>query len=295
MKNLALLLVVILISTSGYGKKKKYTYSDTTFNHIEFAEVTFTLDKKTQDTIQIEGVLKQMTIIDGIPCCDNISFAKDWELKNFTLADKHTFGGYTFPKNTYIKLNEDRFDLKTHYLVVAGADSVNTCKFKSNQIIKGLSCDSIEAVIFTLDWQLRACILSIDDTIAGNVLKKGTLVVFGKSGNFSVYCLYDPIIQGYQCSGTNYTGWMWMGGGGIRFYPDGKLNFFYAVNDIDIHRVMCKASSTRGGIWLYESGRLKRCTSAEDQIINGELHEKNFILKFDKDGNITESYKAKFF
>ncbi|MBL7113868.1 MAG: hypothetical protein ISS19_18160 [Bacteroidales bacterium] len=135
MKNLAILLVVIIVSTSCFGQKKKYSYSDTTFNHIEFTEVTFTLGKKTKDTLQIEGLLKQKTIIDGIPCYGNISFTKDWELKNFTLADAHTFGGYTFPKDTYIELNVDIFSLKTHYLVMAGADFVNTCKFPSYQLI----------------------------------------------------------------------------------------------------------------------------------------------------------------
>ncbi|MBC8321005.1 MAG: T9SS type A sorting domain-containing protein [Bacteroidetes bacterium] len=97
MKNISILLAVILISTSSYGKGKKYTYFNMTFNHIEFAEITFTLHKKTMDTLQIEGLLKQMTIIDGIPCYGNISFHKDWDLKNFTLADEYTLGKYTFP------------------------------------------------------------------------------------------------------------------------------------------------------------------------------------------------------
>ncbi len=291
MKNLAILLAVILISTSCHAGKKKYIYSDTTFNHIEFAEVTVTLDKKTKDTLQIEGLLKQKTIINGIPCYGNISFVKNWELKSFTLADAYTFGEYPFPKDTYIGLNVDRFDLKTHYLVVAGADSVNTCKFTSNQLINGLSCDSIEGAVFTTDWNLRACILGDDDTIAGNVLKKGTLAVFGKSGSIYIYCLYDPIIQGYQCSGTDYTGWMWMGGGGIRLYPNGHLALFKPVDDIEVQGVFCK----RECIWFYESGKLKRCTSAKDQTIDGVLHKKKFTLKFDEKGNITESYKRRFF
>ena len=60
MKNLAILLTVILISASSYGKKKKYTYTDTTFNNIEFTEITFTLEKKTKDTLQIEGLLPEI-------------------------------------------------------------------------------------------------------------------------------------------------------------------------------------------------------------------------------------------
>ncbi len=288
MKNLAILLVIIIVSTSCFGEKKKYSYSDTTFNHIEFTEVTFTLDKKTKDTLQIEGLLRQMTIIDGIPCYGNISFHKDWKLKNFTLADAHTFGGYTFPKDTYIGLNVDRFSLEAGYFKTIGGDTVNTCRFKSNQLINGLLCDCKE-VTFTTEWNLRACILGDDDTIAGNVLNKGTLSVFGENGSFSVFCLYDPMIQGYLCSGTNYK--FWMGGGGIHFYPNGHLRLFTPVDDIEIQDIFCKKKC----IWLYKNGQIKRCTSAKDQSIDGVLHKKNFTLKFDEEGNITESYKDKFF
>ncbi|MCD4734973.1 MAG: hypothetical protein K8R53_02925 [Bacteroidales bacterium] len=80
MKNLTILLAVILISFSSYGKGKKYIFTDTTFNHIEFTEITFTLDKKTLDTLQIEGLLKQKTIIGGIFCYGSVSFHRDWEL-----------------------------------------------------------------------------------------------------------------------------------------------------------------------------------------------------------------------
>lgn len=291
MKNLVILLAVILISTSSYGRKKKYTYTDKTFNHIKFTEVTFTLDKKTMDTLLIEGLLKQKIVIDGIPCYGNISFYKDWKLKNFTLADEYTFGEYTFPEDTYIGLNIDKYTLKTHYLVVASTDSVNTCKFTSNQLINGLLCDSIEDHIFTTDWKLRACILGEEDTIAGNVLNKGTLAVFGKGGNISVFCLYHPIIQGYQCSGTSYTGWMWMGGGGIRFYPSGQLKSFYSVEEVEIQGVFCRSSY----IQLYESGKLKGCFSAKDQTINGVLHKKKYTLEFDENGTIVKSFKDPFF
>ncbi len=294
MRNLAILLAVILISTSSYGKGKKFTYSDTTFNHIEFAEITFSIDKKTNDTLQIEGLLKQKAIINGVPCYGNISFHKDWELKNFTLADRHTFGEFIFPKDTYIGLNVDMFSLKRHYMILAGAKFVNTCKLPPNQLINDFPSDSIEGAIFTTDWNLRELILGDDVTIAGNELKKGTLVVFSKDGSYRVFCLYDPIFQGYQCSGTGYKG-SWNGGGGIRFYPNGQLKYFQPADDIEIQGVWCKPSSTKGGIWFYESGKLKRCTSAKDQTIDGVLHEKKFTLKFDEDGNITESYKDKFF
>ncbi len=295
MKNIIIVLTILSIATYSYGKGKKYTYSDTTFNHIEFAEITFTLDKKTLDTLHIEGLLKQKTIIDGVPCYGKISFHKDWELQNFIIADIHTFGKYSFPKDTYVGLDIDRFDLKTHYLVMAGADFVNICKFPHNLLINGFSCDSIEDVIFTTDWNLRACILGTDDNIKGNVLNKGTLVVFGKNGSFSIYCLYDPIIQGYHIPGSKYTSGLWGGGGGIHFYPDGRLKYFRPIDDIEVQGVYCKSSSLNWGISLYESGKLKKCTSANEQTIGGVLYKKKFILEFDEEGNVIKSKKDKFF
>ncbi len=288
MKNLTILLAAILISTSSYGKGKKFTYSDTTFNYIEFTEITFSLDKKTKDTLQIEGVLKQQTIIDGIPCYGNISFHPDWGLRTFTLAGEFTFGEHLFPKDTYVGISIDWLSLDAGYFKTIGGDTVNTCKFPSTQLISGLSCDGKE-VTFTTEWNLRACILGDDDTIAGHVLKKGTLVRFSENGGFSVFCLYDPIIQGYHSSGTNYK--FWMGGGGIHFYPNGNIRLFTPVEDIEVQGVYCRSSC----IWFYESGNIKRCTSAKEQMINGKLYDKKLTLKFDEEGNITESYKAKFF
>ncbi len=283
MKNLAILLAVILISTSSYGKNKIYTYTDTTFNQIEFTEITFNLDKKTKDTLQIEGRLKQKTFIDGIPCYGSISFHMDWKLKNFTLASDHTFGNHLFPKDTYVGICIDRFSLEAGYFKTIGGDVVNICRFKSNQIINGLTCDG-EEVIFTTEWKLRACILSDDDTIAGNLLKKGTLVKFNQNGEFWIYFLYDPIIQGHSCSGTNYK--FWMGGGGICFYPNGQLKSFKPTEDVEIQGVWCRSSSMTWGIYLYESGKLKKCSSAKDQTIGGIFYKKKSTLEFDEDGNV---------
>ena len=288
MKDLTILLAVILISTSSFGKEKKDIYSDTTFNQIEFTEITFTLDKKTLDTLQIEGLLKQKTNVEGIPCYGNISFHPDWGLKNFTLADEHTFGKNTFPIGTHIGLNIGRFSLEAGYFKTVGGDTVNTCSFPANQVINGLSCDGME-VIFTTKWNLRACILGDDEIIAGHAVKKGTLAVFNKDGSFSVFCMYDPIIQGYHCSGTSYK--FWNGGGGIYFYPNGQISLFTPVDDVEIQGVFCMSKC----IWFYESGKLQRCTSAKDQTIDGVVHKKKHTLKFNEEGSVTESYKDKFF
>ncbi len=203
-------------------------------------------------------------------------------VKDFYTCAEYTFGEHTFPKDTYVGLNIDRFSLDAGYFKTIGGDTINTCRFPSNQKINDISCDGAE-VIFTTKWNLRACILSDDDTISGHVLKKGTLAVFGKNGSFSVYCLYDPIIQGYQCSGTNYK--FWMGGDGIHFYPNGNLRLFTPVDDIEVQGVFCKSKC----IWFYENGKLQKCTSAKDQTIEGVFCKKKSTLEFDENGNITKS------
>lgn len=111
--------------------------------------------------------------------------------------------------------------------------------------------------------------------------------MFGKKGNFSVYCLYDPIIQGYQCSGTNYK--FWMGGGGIHFYPSGQLKYFIPLDETEVQGVWCRSSSMTWGISLYESGKLKKCSSAKDQTIGGIFYKKKSTLEFDEDGNVISS------
>ncbi|MEA1899053.1 MAG: hypothetical protein U9N53_15450 [Bacteroidota bacterium] len=160
-------------------------------------------------------------------------------------------------------------------------------------IIDGYPCH--KDVMFSKNWDLKSFILSESDTIAGNVFKKDTKIFIYKSAGFKMYCLYDPVIQTYRCKGTNYKRFMFMGSTALQLYPGGQLKYFQPVKDIEIQGVLCKRSPTWGGIHLYESGKLKECTSAKDQTIDGVFHGKNFILKFDEDGNITYSKKENFF
>jgi len=69
-------------------------------------------------------------------------------------------------------------------------------------------------------------------------------------------------------------------------YPGGRLHNFYPVEDIEIQGVYCKRSLVRGPVYLYESGRLKSCTIATEQIINGVLYRKNSRLVFDENGRV---------
>jgi hypothetical protein len=299
MKSTVILWVIFLISSACSGKGEQHTYSNMTIHQIEFSEITFTLDKKTRDTIQTEGVLKNETMIDSLPCEGKVTFSKDWKLKEFTLAKDHEFGSHTFPKGTCVGLNIDvQEDIGSMSMYLAVRDVlnrlVNTCKFMSNQPIDGLLCNGEQEVYFTTQWKLLVCILAEEDTVAGNLMQKSTLIRYNNDGTIWCFCLYNPEIQGVICSGTDYTGF-WMGGGGISLYPSGRLKYFQPVNDIEIQGVTCKPSSVRGGIYLFEDGKLKKCTSAKDQIIDGVFIGKNFTLKFDEDGKIIYSKKEKIF
>ncbi len=164
---------------------------------------------------------------------------------------------------------------------------------KQQTIINDYACH--KRVLLSKKCELISFILSDKDTIAGNIFKKETQVTFQKKGGFHFYCLYNPVIQGYQCKGTNYKKLFFMGSTGLQLYSSGKLKYFQPVDDIEIQGVFCKPSPVRGGIYLYENGKLKECTSAKEQIIQNEMVEKNFTLKFDEDGTLTYSKNEKIF
>lgn len=285
-----------------HAQKKHYTCSDLTYNQVEFVEITFTIDKKTFDTLWVEGLLKAKAIIDEIPCKGNVKLTKDGKLKKFTLAEAHDFSGFTFPSDTYIEMEinlECRSDVNSlrYYTTIRGARNQinNLCFFPSSQTIDGISCNGEEGVFFRTDWSLLGCILAEEDTIKGNVLPKSTFVRFDNERRIGCFCLTDVEVQDYLCSGTDYTHWAYGGGGGIYLYRSGRLKYFRPVDDIDIQCVWCKPSSVRGEISLYENGKLKECTSAKDQTINGLFCGKNYTIKFNEDGNIISSEKEKIF
>ena len=86
-----------------------------------------------------------------------------------------------------------------------------------------------------------------------------------------------------------------MGSTNFQLYPDGVLQYFIPAEEVEIQGVGCKPSATRGGVNLYHDGSLQECTSSKMQIIQGVQVEKNFRLKFSKQGKLTFAKKEKFF
>lgn len=295
MKKIIFLIILLATELVCFGKIKRLVYTDTLFNNIEFEEIVFTINTKSEDTSSIKGFLAEPSIIHEIPCMGDIEFSKRWELRKFTLSADYNFKEIFCPKGTHIKLNEHIFDLDHHFAIRnSKIYRVNVCKFPAPQIIIGLICDSEEEVIFRTDWQLLACIIGEDSRLKGHQLKKGTFVRFDDD-RICLYCLEDPIIQDYHCSGTNYNGKFWTGSTGINLYPDGSLKYFQPIDDVEIQGIYCKKSSVRGGIYLFENGQLKKCTLAKDQKISGNIYKENTSIEFDSEGKLIYAKKEKIF
>jgi hypothetical protein len=302
MKNTVLPLLMIIISTSCWGQRKEYSYTNVTFHQIEFTEITFTVNDNESDTLQITGTLKGKTLIDGIPCNGKVTLTHGWKLKKCTLAQDHPFNGNIFPKDTQLEIGLDlniQRDIRSmkYYLAIrwAGFPIINRCVFPYDPLINGICCNGKKGVFFQPDWNLIGCILANDDTIAGNILPKGSFIRYNSDSTLCCFCIMNQQIQDYCCEGTYYTHWLWSGGGGIVLYPNGHLKYFQPLNDTEIQGIVCKRSQVRGGIHFYEDGTLKKCTSAIDQTIDGVFCEKNATLKFDENRTLTYSVKEKIF
>lgn len=285
-----------------HSQTKQYTFSDTSYHGTEFAEITFTVHKKTLDTLMVKGIIKSSAIINEMPCKGNVTLAEGGKLKRFTLAEASKFGNNTFPADTYIEMDIDlskSSDINSldNYFAIrdAGCQIINLCYFDNLQVIDGISCSANESIFFDSHWNLLGCILAEDDTVKGNLLPKGTFVRLNVDNTMACFCLTDPEIQGYRCAGSDYSGGWWMGGGGIFFYPGGALKRFQPVDTVEIHGVVCKRSSVRGGVKLYENGNLQSCTSAREQTIDGVMCKENFTLKFDEKGKLIYAQKEKIF
>jgi hypothetical protein len=166
-------------------------------------------------------------------------------------------------------------------------------KLKMKMIIDGYPCH--KKVVLTKDGHAKFFILAEDFNVAGNWFKKDTEVVIRSDSTFLIHCLYKPTVQGYQIKRTPYRSPFYVGSTNFQLYKSGKLLYFQPIDDIKIDDVWCRPSPARGGIHLFENGKLKECTSAKEQVIEGRIVEKNFELKFEKNGKLIFAEKLNFF
>ncbi|MBP7460927.1 MAG: hypothetical protein KBA26_06525, partial [Candidatus Delongbacteria bacterium] len=134
-------------------------------------------------------------------------------------------------------------------------------KLKHNTIIEGYPCAS-DWAHFTGDWKLTLLRLSDSATIQNISFAEDTWILF-RNGRLMAVFPKDTEIQGHLCRG---------GGGpkGITtsFYPDGKLQSFFAPNDVKIGPIVCRGSVMHQ-IVLHANGSLKQATLANEQTIHG--------------------------
>jgi hypothetical protein len=286
------ILIILIVSTVVYGQNNN-KYEDENFNDytrweknidfygIQLKKVRYRI--KYTDTVFVEGVLKQPTIINSYTFHKKVKFTKHGELLGGVLKHPTIINGYTFHKwVTFTKHGE----------LLKGV-------LNGENVIDGYSCH--KEIFFTKDGELSEFTLSQDDTIAGHIFKKNThaYLYFKKKSRyfnekgFRLYCPNNPVIQGYKCNGTNYK--FRDQKIAITLYHSGKLMYFPPKHKIEIDGVRIRPSAARGHVHLYESGKLKQCTSAKEQIIQGREVEKNFELRFDEKGNLIFNRKMKIF
>jgi len=164
---------------------------------------------------------------------------------------------------------------------------------KQKTIIDGYPCH--KKITLTKDGKAKFFILAEDFEIAGNEFKKETQVIILITNHFKIHCLYNPVVQDYHIKRTNYKKLFFMGSTNFTLYPSGRLRYFQPVDEIEIQGVLCKPSPVRGGVKLYENGKLKECTSAKDQTINGVFCGKNYTVKFNENGKLFYAKKEKIF
>ena len=160
-------------------------------------------------------------------------------------------------------------------------------------VIQGYPCH--KKIILDKDGNPTQFILAEDAAVAGNDFKKNTFVAIRKDNGYLIHCQYTTEVQGYKIKKTPYRSPFFVGNTNFQLYPSGKLSYFEPIDDIEIDGVHCRPSGVRGGIKLYEDGKLKECTSAGDQTIQGKKVGKNFELRFDENGNLIYATKEKVF
>ena len=160
-------------------------------------------------------------------------------------------------------------------------------------VIQGFPCHG--KIILDKDGILKQFRLAEDAEVAGNKFKKNTFIAIRRDKSYHIACPYRPNVQGYEIRRTPYRSPFYIGSTNFQLYPNGRLSYFLPVDDIEIDGVRCRPSATRGGVHLYENGKLKECTSAGEQTIQGKKVYKNYELKFDENGNLTYMEKEKIF
>jgi hypothetical protein len=197
------LLVTVISCSNGYYTSWEHNKK---VNNIDFSKIRYGINNN--DTSVIIGFLKNKTVIQGYPCGkDWVQFNKDWKLILFKLDDKIVINNFRFPKNSWIRQNNDKlvcvFPSDTviqEYLCrgSGGSNGVQTSIYpngklesfftKGNIMIGEINCKGgvFNNIILYDNGALKECTLSEDQIIKGISYKKGTRINIDLNGNIII-------------------------------------------------------------------------------------------------------------
>ncbi len=211
MKNkikVVLLTALCIYFISCNSQKHTAWQQDVKINKLDFKKIRYNTGKDGKDTLEVECVLKNNSVIDGFPCStENVTLSKDWKLKSFVLGDDFVMSGNTIPKGTFIRVYKDRLlcmfpeDVTIQsYRCRGDYDKMGTEGYQASLYTSGrlryfypvddvmidnVFCKSspFAGVRLYENGKLKKCKLSKDQTISGVKYKRNTNLNFDENGN----------------------------------------------------------------------------------------------------------------
>lgn len=135
--------------------------------------------------------------------------------------------------------------------------------------------------------KLRSCTLGAVDTLAGQVLPKGTVVSFTSDGDFDFAFLQQPTeIQGLLCKGEGH-------GFQTLFHPNGKLRIAWPAKAQTIQGIpvaeyswMADVFGSGANVTFWENGQLRSARLSEAFTRDGVAFQKGEIIQLDSLGAV---------
>jgi hypothetical protein len=151
----------------------------------------------------------------------------------------------------------------------------------TDMVIDDLPCMA-GLIRFSPTWEIKQFRTSETILIGDIEMPQSTWVTFAADGRLTCVFPNNYFHQGYICKG---------GGGstGVQtsFYPNGRLEYFFAPYNLIIDGIPCRGSNFTV-IGLHENGSLKECTLAEDYKAAESTYKKRTQLCFSETGEIVD-------
>lgn len=172
-------------------------------------------------------------------------------------------------------------------------DVITSCTLSRDYAISGNVLPRGTRVLFSDTGALTRCKLGRETVLSGVDLPSNSWVTFDVQGHMQTCGLAaDTVIQGHLCkAGADvYCPW---------FFPDGKLSLAWLAKDEEIDGVPCAKVSIgkeflvalRVVHWepvtmFYHDGRLRHAMLSHDATIQGHVFKKGDVVDFSPDGKL---------